>query len=162
MNDGAAHAEGRRPKASRGGNRWGDVQRYRVRYGDLSAAETVCELRQGGAKSPRGQKAFRDDLHALPQLREGRGTRHVRADVEPLRRRRPKGSFCGGVRVFPKICENRASFGARRTSIRSSPRRRSCFLARGWSCRECRMRRPDAILFGFWAVFHSDFQNCPR
>jgi hypothetical protein len=24
------------------------------------------------------------------------------------------------------------------------------------------MRRPDAILFGFWAVFHSDFQNCPR
>src|SRR5260221_3071285 len=128
MNDGAAHAEGRRAKASRGGNRWGDGQGYRVRYGDLSAAETVCELRQGGAKSPRGQKAFRDDLHALPQLREGRGTRHVRADVEPLRRRRPKGSFCGGGRVIPQIRRQQAYVVARRTAVRSSPLPISRFL----------------------------------
>jgi hypothetical protein len=46
MNDGAAQAEGRRPKASKGGNRaGGNEERNRVRYGDLGAAGAVCELR---------------------------------------------------------------------------------------------------------------------
>ena len=45
MSEGAAHAEGWRPKASKGKPRWGNVRRYRGRYGDLSAAGAACELR---------------------------------------------------------------------------------------------------------------------
>jgi hypothetical protein len=45
MNDGAAQAEGRRPKACKGGNRAGGTRSGAAgRYGDLDAAAAVTEL----------------------------------------------------------------------------------------------------------------------
>jgi hypothetical protein len=44
MSEGAAGREGRRPKASKGGNRGnGNVRRAAMRYGDLSAARKECD-----------------------------------------------------------------------------------------------------------------------
>ena len=47
MSDGAAGSEGRRPKASKGGNRGqGYVGRCGARYGDLDAARTAGDGRR--------------------------------------------------------------------------------------------------------------------
>ena len=63
MSDGAAGCEGRRPKASRGGNRGnGYVRRRGGRYGDLAPARTTAEARRCDAASWRTvQRVLNDE-----------------------------------------------------------------------------------------------------
>ena len=96
MIDGAAHAEGRRPKASRGGNRaGGNVWGCRGRYGDLSAAGAACELRPI------------DRAHRSAMMQWLSGSSRPNGDELIGKRAFPRGSRCVPERAAPWPVEER-------------------------------------------------------